>query len=692
MKQDTLRDASGSGDAPVHYAAGIRLLNVPLERFETFNEADVPSYAAISYAWHAEWSEEVVFSDVQQETGQRKPGFSRFIAACNLALALGLQYLWCDTVCTDTTSNEESSQVMRDLQRCLQLARVFLVYFPEVSAGSSLLSFQARSFGTTNTQLPSQNPPVPDVRSSQRLITTGRIELFHSQYKSATTATENPQMPTSTARWHDQLQNRQGRATLRNPPCLSGWSVKELSQDHIEALKRALEEFSKPRNPTSTWCSDGCIKSPLSFDTSDPASGGIASQFNADTTGDAYKSEQCWVHVNPSESSTDDSSTVTMDIRSSSGSWVYVNDAIDSGREKHSLLTECHGVHSSLQDSETPFPASNVKASLSSMGHIEWSPSKESSKRILSWMNTAVGSQQSQRDAGTSSRVDVNGADLGLNASDDRCSVASPQSSSGRVDKWRHYDEWTSLDSSLDSEHPLLMLRDPIIEKALRRFSSWRVQSLRRTSFTEDHSRDDDLSASRGPSARKRMRKEYACPYYKSNPAKYAACLKLSRLGTIRDVRDHVWQQHRLPFYCPVCKKDFRTASGRDRHIVSRNCMLSDDFPFEGVSEDQRRLLLRRRKNLKPGDQWLQIWKLLFANRPPPKSSLLKDAVGQEVVAFRHFWRRKGEAIIYNYLSGRNLTSWDRRCEERDLASLYTAVFRGAVDMLAEKISLTPCT
>ncbi|TEA17240.1 hypothetical protein C8034_v011569 [Colletotrichum sidae] len=494
-------------------------------------------------------------------------------------------------------------------------------------------------------------------------------------------------MPTSTVQWHNQLQDSQGRTTLRNPPCISGWSVKELSQDHIEALRRALEEFDKPRNPTSTRCYGGSIKSPLSLNVSDSTS-----QFNAETTGDDCKSWPYWVHVNPSESLTDDSSTVTMDIRSSSGSWVYVNDAIDSGREKSSLPTECHGVQSSLLDSETQFPASYVIASLSSMEQIEWIPSKDASKHILSWMNTAVESQQSQRDAGISSRVDVNGADLGLNASDDRCSVASPQSSSGRVDKWRHYDEWTSLDSSLDSEHPLLMLRDPIIEKALRQFSSWRVQSLRRTNFTEDHSRDDDLSASRGPSARKRMRDEYACPYYKSNPAKYAACLKNSRLGTIRDVRDHVWQQHRLPFYCPVCKKDFRTASGRDRHIVSRNCMLSDDFPFEGVSEDQRRLLLRRRKNLKPGDQWLQIWKLLFPNRPPPKSSLLKDAVGQEVVAFRHFWRREGETIIHNFLSGRDLTSWDRRCEERDLASLYTAVFRGAVDIMVERISPAPST
>ncbi|EQB44423.1 hypothetical protein CGLO_16829 [Colletotrichum gloeosporioides Cg-14] len=182
---------------------------------------------------------------------------------------------------------------------------------------------------------------------------------------------------------------------------------------------------------------------------------------------------------------------------------------------------------------------------------------------------------------------------------------------------------------------------------------------------------------------------EIACPFFKKDPSKYSECLKRHRLKKIEEVKEHLWQQHRIPFYCPICKRDFPTARGRDRHIVDRICAIQEVFPFEGVSDDQRRQLFRNRKGLGLNKQWFQLWKLLLPGKAAPSSPFIKPKDGLEVVMFREFWSFHGESLIAKSVKQADLKSWDRRAEERDLASLYTEVLRNVIDRIVNKLDIT---
>ncbi|KAK2000544.1 hypothetical protein LX36DRAFT_709244 [Colletotrichum falcatum] len=139
-----------------------------------------------------------------------------------------------------------------------------------------------------------------------------------------------------------------------------------------------------------------------------------------------------------------------------------------------------------------------------------------------------------------------------------------------------------------------------------------------------------------------------------------------------------------MPFYCPVCKSDFQTAANRDRHVVKRACNLKEEFPHEGVSDDQRRLLLRRHRRMGLKQHWHKICVLLQLDISVSASPYLIDttAVANEVVGFRDFWRKYGQGCIADFLTTTNLHQWNRRNEERDLACFYSEILEGVSETL----------
>ncbi|OLN83386.1 Vegetative incompatibility protein HET-E-1-like protein 5 [Colletotrichum chlorophyti] len=144
---------------------------------------------------------------------------------------------------------------------------------------------------------------------------------------------------------------------------------------------------------------------------------------------------------------------------------------------------------------------------------------------------------------------------------------------------------------------------------------------------------------------------ELSCPFYKKDPSSYEACLRLHEMKNMDQVRTHLWEHHRLPYYCPKCKSSFELATHRDLHIVQRNCKTVDVFPFFGLSEDHKTLIDRTRQIHGAKSQWLRVWDILFRGSPPPSSPYLLTGPGLNVAEFRRFWHRQGLQCLLDCLS-----------------------------------------
>ncbi|KAE9575552.1 hypothetical protein CGMCC3_g8320 [Colletotrichum fructicola] len=81
-----------------------------------------------------------------------------------------------------------------------------------------------------------------------------------------------------------------------------------------------------------------------------------------------------------------------------------------------------------------------------------------------------------------------------------------------------------------------------------------------------------------------------------------------------------------------------------------------DFFPFEGVSEDQRRLLSHTERAMSDADQWYRAWDILFEglNLERPCSPFLQTGLGLSISNFRTFWHRHGRSILEESLADRH--------------------------------------
>lgn len=166
----------------------------------------------------------------------------------------------------------------------------------------------------------------------------------------------------------------------------------------------------------------------------------------------------------------------------------------------------------------------------------------------------------------------------------------------------------------------------------------------------------------------------FACPFRARDPTRYTECPKLATLRNPCDVKRHIWQEHRLPNYCPVCYAVFDTASECSEHIVQRTCEHQLRPHIDGVSEDQKELLKRRdRSSASREERWLAIWDIIFPGDPPlsPFPDGCEDRAAAEA---RKFWEGRGKKIVAGFLEERGLLSWDIKDEERALAAVHKLV------------------
>lgn len=173
----------------------------------------------------------------------------------------------------------------------------------------------------------------------------------------------------------------------------------------------------------------------------------------------------------------------------------------------------------------------------------------------------------------------------------------------------------------------------------------------------------------------------FVCPFYLLDKDRHEKCLTRYSLPTIEAVKEHLWESHRRPKFCPICKETFPTLSARDGHIRGGSCEPSDSPTFDGLTDRQIQQLARRSsRHSSKESQWYELWDVVSPSGPRPLSPYYSNEQEFRVVALRRFWEANGRNIISDFLRDRNLQGWEVSDEERSLAILYNVVLHDAID------------
>lgn len=94
----------------------------------------IPRYAILSHTWGKD-GEEVTFQDLENNTGEHKPGYKKIRFCAEQARRNGLQYFWVDTCCINKANLTELAYSINSMFRWYQNAVKCYVYLADVSIG-----------------------------------------------------------------------------------------------------------------------------------------------------------------------------------------------------------------------------------------------------------------------------------------------------------------------------------------------------------------------------------------------------------------------------------------------------------------------------------------------------------------------------------------------------------------------------
>lgn len=94
----------------------------------------IPSYAILSHTWG---EDEILLTDIQNETAQGKAAWDKVKFACWQAKSDGYDYTWIDTCCIDETSSAELSETLNSMYAWYKNASIFYTYLSDVSANTN---------------------------------------------------------------------------------------------------------------------------------------------------------------------------------------------------------------------------------------------------------------------------------------------------------------------------------------------------------------------------------------------------------------------------------------------------------------------------------------------------------------------------------------------------------------------------
>lgn len=131
----------------------------------------------------------------------------------------------------------------------------------------------------------------------------------------------------------------------------------------------------------------------------------------------------------------------------------------------------------------------------------------------------------------------------------------------------------------------------------------------------------------------------WACPYHKSDPARYSGRQFESKshhgcehyfLKDISAVKQHLDRIHKKPsYYCPSCYLIFDTSDERDVHAKARICSDREDPFKDRIPDKAYALIKRKRRNESATKTWYFIYETLFPGAQRPDSPYAEDWVSQ---------------------------------------------------------------
>ncbi|KAK1545801.1 hypothetical protein CPAR01_03303 [Colletotrichum paranaense] len=162
--------------------------------------------------------------------------------------------------------------------------------------------------------------------------------------------------------------------------------------------------------------------------------------------------------------------------------------------------------------------------------------------------------------------------------------------------------------------------------------------------------------------------KYLACPLFRKDPRRYAACAKC-RLRRIRDVKQHMRRRHRRPqYYCPICWKTYSGPDERDEHVIERSCSTPQETSTPWITREQDTRLEGRVPNGSTVEQWYTVWDIVCPGqtRPNPPHCFLGKMVEDFSTLRRELWEEHGREIVEELVTQREATlreplSWENR-------------------------------
>lgn len=100
---------------------------------ENLLDDKIPPYAILSHTWSADNTEEVIFKDMQDGTGEGKPGYRKLKFCAEQAGRDRLRYIWVDTCCIDKSNKAELDEAINSMFEWYRKASRCYVYLSDVA-------------------------------------------------------------------------------------------------------------------------------------------------------------------------------------------------------------------------------------------------------------------------------------------------------------------------------------------------------------------------------------------------------------------------------------------------------------------------------------------------------------------------------------------------------------------------------
>lgn len=132
------------------------------------------------------------------------------------------------------------------------------------------------------------------------------------------------------------------------------------------------------------------------------------------------------------------------------------------------------------------------------------------------------------------------------------------------------------------------------------------------------------------------LHKLLACPYFKRDSRRHRTCCGFG-FTKISYMKGHLYRNHAIPIYCPVCQQSFENVQLRDNHSRERDCEPIENVQ-DGITSEQRDWLHQRGpRNFSEEQHWFRIFEFLFPDHPLPYSAYNDTTFSEDLLNFRDF-------------------------------------------------------